>query len=99
LAGCDDQGSHLYFSDPSGTYSLVKAHAIGSGSEGALNNLKESYTEEMTLQEAQKLAISTLKQHMEEKLTNTNVELAIVTPSKGFHIADVAELDAIITSL
>ncbi|KAJ0411973.1 hypothetical protein ATCC90586_009930 [Pythium insidiosum] len=99
LAGVDDMGAHLFFSDPSGTYYPVKAHAIGSGSEGALNNLKESFTDSMTLQEAETLAISSLKQHMEEKLTSTNVELAIVTPEKGFHVCSTTELDAVIARL
>lgn len=45
VAGVDDTGAQLYISDPSGTYFPVKAQAIGSGSEGALNNLKESYTD------------------------------------------------------
>ena len=62
LAGVDDTGAQLYFSDPSGTYYPVKAHAIGSGSEGALNNLKESYSDSLTLAEAEKLAIGALKQ-------------------------------------
>lgn len=34
LAGYDDKGSQLYFSDPSGTYMRYKAKAIGAGSEG-----------------------------------------------------------------
>lgn len=62
LAGVDESGPQLYSSDPSGTYVPVRAHAIGSGSEGALNNLKESYTENLTLKEAETLAITSLKQ-------------------------------------
>ncbi|DBA04684.1 TPA: hypothetical protein N0F65_012267 [Lagenidium giganteum] len=99
IAGHDDTGSQLFFSDPSGTYLPIKAHAIGSGSEGALNNLKESYTEDMSLADAQTLAITCLKQHMEERLTNTNVELAIATPEKGFHVCTVDELEAVIARL
>lgn len=96
LAGVDDAGPQLYSSDPSGTYVPVRAHAIGSGSEGALNNLKESYSETMTIVEAETLAIASLKQHMEEKLTKSNVELAIVTREKGFHVCTVEELEAVI---
>lgn len=62
LAGVDESGPQLYSSDPSGTYVPVKAHAIGSGSEGALNNLKESYNDSLTLIEAETLAIASLKQ-------------------------------------
>lgn len=99
LAGVDDHGPQLFFSEPSGTYWPVKAHAIGSGSEGALNNLKESYSEDMTLLDAEALAIGALKQHMEEKLTSINVELATVTADKGFHVCTAQELDAVIARL
>lgn len=34
----------------------------GSGSEGAQTNLQESYSDSFTLQEAEALALSTLKQ-------------------------------------
>lgn len=45
------------------------------------------------------MAISTIKQHMEEQLTNQNVELAIVTPEKGFHVCTKEELDVLIGTL
>ena len=35
MAGYDQRGPQLYFSDPSGTYCHYKAKAIGAGSEGA----------------------------------------------------------------
>ncbi|CEG36265.1 proteasome subunit alpha type-5-a [Plasmopara halstedii] len=99
LAGVDEAGPQLFFSEPSGTYWPVKAHAIGSGSEGALNNLKDGFTDDLTLQEAETLAISALKQHMEEKLTSTNVELAIVTREEGFHVCTAKELEVVIGRL
>ena len=77
----------------------MKAHAIGSGAEGAFNNLKEGYTEELTLQDAETLAIGALKQHMEEKLTSINVELAIVTREQGFHVCTAEELEVVINRL
>jgi 20S proteasome subunit alpha 5 len=36
IAGFDEKGPQLYFSDPSGTYLQYKAKAIGGGSEGIL---------------------------------------------------------------
>lgn len=53
----------------------------------------------MSLQDAEVLAIGALKQHMEEKLTNVNVELATVTTDKGFHVCTAQELDAVIARL
>eukprot|EP00934_Nitzschia_sp_Nitz4_P007947 Nitzschia sp. Nitz4//scaffold29_size155292//101580//102446//NITZ4_002672-RA/size155292-processed-gene-0.52-mRNA-1//-1//CDS//3329546490//7937//frame0 len=97
LAGYDEmEGSQLYFSDPSGTFVRYKAKAIGAGSEGAQANLEESYSETMTLEEAEELALLTLKQVMEEKISTNNIELARVTPDKGFHIATQPEVAAVL---
>jgi len=100
LAGYDEMdGSQLFFSDPSGTFVRYKAKAIGAGSEGAQSNLEESYSATMTLKEAEELALSTLKQVMEEKISNDNIELARVTPEKGFHIAKEEEVTEILERL
>eukprot|EP01042_Synura_sphagnicola_P003603 gene3603-4484_t len=50
VAGYDENGPQLYFSDPSGNYLQYKAKAIGAGSEGAQSTLQEKYREDMTLQ-------------------------------------------------
>jgi 20S proteasome subunit alpha 5 len=100
LAGYDElDGPQLFFSDPSGTFVRYKAKAIGAGSEGAQTNLQESYNEDMTLEEAEELALGTLKQVMEEKINTDNVELARVVPGKGFHIATTEEVGAVLERL
>ena len=43
FAGCDELGPQLYHMDPSGTFVQYDAKAIGSGSEGAQQSLKEVY--------------------------------------------------------
>jgi len=83
LAGVDDTGPKLFFCDPSGTYVEYKAKAIGSGSEGAQTQLTDEYSESMSLEEAELLAVTTLKAVMEEKLNDVNVEVAHVT-SAGY---------------
>ena len=55
------------------------AKAIGSGSEGAQNELQDSYNKSMSLDEACVLALKVLKQVMEEKLDFNNVQLALVS--------------------
>jgi len=100
IAGWDDLNGHqLFFSDPSGTFVQYKAKAIGAGSEGAQSTLSESYNEDMTLEEAEELALSTLKQVMEEKISTENVELARVTEGKGYHGATAEEVGAVLERL
>ena len=99
-SGVDEHGPRLYQTDPSGTFSRYDAKAIGSGSEGAQTNLQDQYNKSMTMAEAQVLALSTLKQVMEEKISSSNVEIAVVTAAeKQFRLLSVAELDAIVAQL
>lgn len=98
-AGFDAQnGPVLFFSDPSGTYFQFKAKSIGAGSEGAQATLQEKYREDLTLNDAQDLALEILKQVMEDKLNSTNVEMAVVT-SEGFHLCTASELESAIGRL
>lgn len=100
LAGVDDMnGPQLFFSDPSGTFVRYKAKAIGAGSEGAQSTFNESYSENLTLEEAEELALRTLKEVMEEKISVENVEMARVTMEKGFHIATLQEVGQVLERL
>ncbi|CAJ0924573.1 17820_t:CDS:2 [Entrophospora sp. SA101] len=99
IAGIDEKGPQLYHADPSGTFMQYDAKAIGSGSEGAQTELQEEYHKSLTLEEAETLSLKVLKQVMEEKLNNTNVELASVTPERGFRIYSEAELQIVIERL
>lgn len=93
VAGVDERGPRLYHTDPSGTFCQWRAKAIGAGSEGAQTALQESYSDGMTLQEAETLALRTLKQIMEAAIDGTNVEVAAVTAeSKRFRIYSGEEL-------
>nr|XP_034570009.1 proteasome subunit alpha type-5-like [Setaria viridis] len=80
IAGHDENGPSLYYTDPSGTFLQCNAKAIGSGSEGADSSLQEQYNKDLTLQEAETIALSILKQVMEEKVTPNNVDIAKVAP-------------------
>ncbi|CAK9870940.1 unnamed protein product [Sphagnum jensenii] len=97
IAGHDDNGPCLYHTDPSGTFWQCNAKAIGSGSEGADTALQEHYDVNMTLEEAETLALSTLKQVMEEKVTSSNVDIAKVAPT--YHLYTPEEVEAVIQRL
>lgn len=102
IAGWDENGPSLYHTDPSGTFVRYEAKAIGSGSEGAQTALQESYTKTLTLEEAEALALSVLKQVMEEKISSDNVEIACVSEKSGkpqFHIYGKEELEVLIGRL
>eukprot|EP00475_Leptophrys_vorax_P030602 TRINITY_DN46009_c0_g1_i1.p2 TRINITY_DN46009_c0_g1~~TRINITY_DN46009_c0_g1_i1.p2 ORF type:complete len:239 (+),score=30.71 TRINITY_DN46009_c0_g1_i1:202-918(+) len=97
VAGVDKYGPCLFHTDPSGTFVRFDAKAIGAGSEGAQANLEEHFSKEMTLKEAETLALSTLKQVMEEKISPTNVDIARVAPT--YHLYTKDEVEAVIATI
>jgi 20S proteasome subunit alpha 5 len=82
VAGVDLRGPQLFFSDPSGTLVQYKAKAIGAGSEGAQATLEDKYRGDMSLADAEDLALEILRQVMEEKLAVDNIEVASATPAR-----------------
>ncbi|ESL09075.1 proteasome alpha 5 subunit [Trypanosoma rangeli SC58] len=83
IAGVDENGPQLWQTDPSGTYTRYDAQAIGAGAEAAQTVFNERYHRNMTVEEAENLAVQILKQVMEEELTKSNIEIAIVSVSTG----------------
>jgi len=82
IAGVDENGPGLYQTDPSGHYIEWSARAIGPATESAQSMLKENYSSNMTMEEAKKLALQTLKNVMTDKINNLNVELCTITIEK-----------------
>jgi 20S proteasome subunit alpha 5 len=96
IGGVDRKGPCLFSCDPSGTYTSYDAHAIGNGSEGARTILQERYNKSLTLTAASVLLVRVLGEVMEEKLSHGNVELAHITPAKGWHRVGREQLDELI---
>merc|ERR1712060_467160 len=93
-------GPVLFDTDPSGTFTKYMAASIGSAQEGATSMLQEQYNQDMTLLEAETLALTCLRQVMEEKLSKTNIELASISKeTKMFKLFTGDELDGIIKRL
>uniref|UniRef100_A0A6B2LFQ5 Proteasome subunit alpha type n=1 Tax=Arcella intermedia TaxID=1963864 RepID=A0A6B2LFQ5_9EUKA len=100
MAGVDENGPQLFHTDPSGTYLQYFAKAIGSGSEGAQQQLEQSYHKSMTLEEAEVEALTILRQVMEEKLEPFNIEVAVIrTNDRKFTTYDEDRIQAIIAKL
>lgn len=79
IGGVDQRGPVLFHTDPAGNYTQYLAKAIGTGSDTAQTALEAQYYKSISLQDAQILVLSVLRQVMEEKLTQSNVELSVVT--------------------
>jgi|Transcript_79887 20S proteasome subunit alpha 5 len=105
VAGVDPvDGPSLWNTEPSGTYTKYMACAIGSAQEGATNLLQEQYKKDMSFADAELLALTTLRQVMEEKLTKINIEVGICKVEKDvkdvkFKLYSTEELEAVIGRL
>mmetsp|Transcript_67934 Transcript_67934/g.153646 ORF Transcript_67934/g.153646 Transcript_67934/m.153646 type:complete len:262 (+) Transcript_67934:108-893(+) len=101
VGGCDPvDGPMLFNTDPSGTFTKYMAASIGSAQEGATSMLQEQYNKDMTLAEAEILALTVLRQVMEEKLNSINIEVgAVRADTKKFAIYSADELEALIRRL
>merc|ERR1712070_267623 len=99
IAGYDDKGPQLYFADPTGSHYRMKAKAIGTGADGAQSTIEESYSEDMSIEEAETLALRIMKEVMEKKLSTDNVEMAVVTAESGYNFYPKDQLDAIFARL
>ena len=78
FAGVDTTGPHLLTTDPSGSYRGYKARALGRNAEESNKHLEENYKEDLSLDEAIKLAIETVEKGSGEKLTPAVVKLAVI---------------------
>mmetsp|Transcript_6615 Transcript_6615/g.11634 ORF Transcript_6615/g.11634 Transcript_6615/m.11634 type:complete len:245 (-) Transcript_6615:2558-3292(-) len=100
IAGVDASGPSLFTTDPSGTMFKYKAKAIGSAAEGAQNILQEQWHSALTLEDTVRLALNILKQVMEEKINQINVEVSLVSVAdKRYKTLTPSEVHAYLESL
>jgi proteasome alpha subunit len=78
LAGVDNTGSRILTTDPSGAYRGFKATAVGRKSEEANRLLEEKYSNDISLEEAIKLAIDAVKTASDAEITTKNVKVAVI---------------------
>jgi 20S proteasome subunit alpha 5 len=99
IAGVDKSGAALFHTDPSGTMFQYKAKAIGSAAEGAQTILQEQYHENLTLDGGVRLALSVLKQVMEDKITASNIQISVVGPDRNFSTFSTEQVQAHLAAL
>ena len=67
IAGVDRKGSRIYVTDPSGTYVLYSAVAIGGDSDDITSFLEKNYKKDMSVDDAASLAIAAINLKSDEK--------------------------------
>jgi len=67
IAGVDKHGNRIFVTDPSGTFVLYSAVAIGGNSEEVSDYLEKNYKEDISVEEAISLAIAAINLKSGEK--------------------------------
>jgi len=90
FAGIDKTGSRVFSTDPSGSYRGYKAVAVGIGRETVENILKEEYREDLSLDEAVKLAVKCLTQALVARGEPKRIKINVV-PSETKKLRQISE--------
>jgi proteasome alpha subunit len=97
VAGVDDQGEHLFETDPSGALVSYKAGSIGAGRNAVMEVFEEEYAEGMDMEGAIVLGLKALKKATEEdKLNPKAVEIGVVKRGESFRRLEEAEVGTLI---
>jgi len=87
IAGVDDQGLHLYETDPSGAYQSYHAGAIGRGRSTVVERFEKSWRPNLTLNAGIKMGLEALRESLEAELNKDAVEIAVVN-ADGYVVLD-----------
>ncbi|MEE8232024.1 MAG: archaeal proteasome endopeptidase complex subunit alpha [Thermoplasmata archaeon] len=94
IGGADDQGIHLYETDPSGAMVSYKAGSIGSGSNTVRETFEEKYVEDMDKDAAVLLGLEALQKASEEPLQADTIEVGLVVAGERFARLSSEEVQA-----
>jgi proteasome alpha subunit len=78
FGGVDKMGNKVFATHPSGSYRGYKATSVGIGRETVENILKDDYKEDLTLDDAIKLAMKCLLKSFESRGEQPRVKIAVI---------------------
>ena len=88
VAGVDQQGTHLFETDPSGALMAYKAGSIGAGRNTVLAVFEEKYEPTMTLDGAIALGMEALTKASEGEIKLETVEIGLIQFGETFRKLD-----------
>ena len=84
VAGVDEQGTHLFETDPSGALMAYKAFSIGAGRNTVKTVFEEKYQDNMSLEAAIALGIEALTKASEGEIKAETVEIGLIQSGETF---------------
>ncbi len=92
VGGVDNQGIHLFETDPSGALSSYKAGCIGSGRSQVIELFEDKFKDNMSMSDAITLGLEGLKMSSDDPLTQDTVEIGIIKIGKKFERLEPKEV-------
>ena len=92
IGGVDENGIHLFETDPSGAYQSYHAGAIGSGRNTVIDYFEKNWKDNLTLNAAMKLGLEALRNANDQELNRDAVEVSVID-SEGYRILDRDEVN------
>ena len=84
IGGVDDNGIHLFETDPSGAYQSYHAGAIGSGRNSVVDFFENKWKSGLTLNMGIKLGLEALRGSLDAELNIEAIEISVIDDS-GYH--------------
>ncbi len=84
VAGMDEEGPHLFETDPSGAFMAYKAVSIGMDRDEVEEIFSQEYDENMSLDEAITLALKGLTKAGDTDLNTRSLDIATITKEEDF---------------
>jgi len=93
VGGVDVTGCRMLSLDPSGSYRGYKATALGMNNEKARELLEKKYRQDMTLDEAIRLSVETIRTAYQNEVKAENINVSVITTaSKAFRKLENEEI-------
>ncbi|RKP25197.1 nucleophile aminohydrolase [Syncephalis pseudoplumigaleata] len=92
-----DKQPRLYQTDPAGTYSAWKANAIGRSSKTVREFLEKNHQEDMSGDDAVKLAVKSLLEVVQTG--SKNIEIAVMTAGQPIKHLEQSEVEDIVAEI
>ena len=100
VAGVDEQGEHLFETDPSGALVSYKAGSIGAGRNAVMEVFEEEYQNDREMDDAIILGLKALLKATDEQTLNPKaVEIGVVTRDMDFKQLNDAEVESYVGKL
>jgi proteasome alpha subunit len=99
IAGIDEEGIHLYESDPSGALVGYKAGGIGEGKAAVTEIFEDNYKDDMSRSQALMLALDVMKKAADRKFNASEIEICIIEVDLGYQEISKKEIQKYLDKL